>query len=67
MKSKETLFKAFVLALIAVTMVWELVTFASAGCHRFGELFKNILLSAAMFGIVSLLFKKQPNDDDWAF
>jgi hypothetical protein len=48
-------------------MIWELVTFINAGGYRFGELSRDILLSAAMFGIVSLLFKQQPNDDDWAF
>ncbi|HEX3383762.1 MAG TPA: hypothetical protein VHS53_01170 [Mucilaginibacter sp.] len=67
MKNKAILFKAFVLALVAVSMIWELVTFINAGGHRFGELSRDILLSAAMFGIVSLLFKQQPNDDDWAF
>jgi hypothetical protein len=67
MKNKAILFKAFVLALVAVSMIWELVTFINAGGQRFGELSRDILLSVAMFGIVSLLFKQQPNDDDWAF
>ncbi|MEO7215567.1 hypothetical protein [Mucilaginibacter sp.] len=66
MKNKGFLITAFVIALLLVSICWELCLFIMSPDHRLAELPKQLMLGAALLWIVTVLFSQNQDDDDWA-
>jgi hypothetical protein len=67
MKTKDSLLKMLIVSLLLISIIWELALFVTSPGHRLAELPKQIVLIGMLFWTVSIFFKQNQDDDDWAF